>query len=86
MRAAYIQNGAVHTGTMPDPVPGKGQALVRTHSCGMCASEQHFLHAGAAGEIGMPDSCRMASAAPASSLRKPRTWAPRSSAPTSVAA
>lgn len=46
MKAAYIQNGQVHTGTMPDPVPGKGQALVRTHSCGMCASEQHFLHAG----------------------------------------
>jgi threonine dehydrogenase-like Zn-dependent dehydrogenase len=31
---------------MPDPVPGKGQALVRTHSCGMCASDQHFLNAG----------------------------------------
>ena len=46
MKAAYIQNGKVHSGTMPDPVPGKGQALVRTHSCGMCASEQHFLHAG----------------------------------------
>ncbi len=46
MKAAYIENGTVHTGTLPDPVPGKGQALVRTHSCGMCASEQHFLHAG----------------------------------------
>ncbi len=46
MKAAYIQNGVVHTGEIPDPVPGKGQALVRTHSCGMCASEQHFLHAG----------------------------------------
>jgi 2-desacetyl-2-hydroxyethyl bacteriochlorophyllide A dehydrogenase len=46
MKAAYIQNGSVHVGDMPDPVPGKGQALVRTHSCGMCASEAHFLHAG----------------------------------------
>ncbi|MCW1403775.1 zinc-binding dehydrogenase [Novosphingobium sp. MW5] len=46
MKAAYIQNGQVLTGEVPDPVPGKGQALVRTHSCGMCASEQHFLHAG----------------------------------------
>ncbi len=46
VRAAYIQNGAVHTGTVDDPVPAKGQALVRTHSCGMCASETHFLHAG----------------------------------------
>jgi 2-desacetyl-2-hydroxyethyl bacteriochlorophyllide A dehydrogenase len=46
MKAAYIQNGTVHVGIMPDPVPGKGQALVRTHSCGMCASEAHFLHSG----------------------------------------
>ncbi|MET0239780.1 MAG: zinc-binding dehydrogenase [Sphingobium sp.] len=46
MKAAYIQNGAVHVGDMPDPIPGKGQALVRTHSCGMCASEAHFLHSG----------------------------------------
>ncbi len=46
MKAAYIQNGKVQTGTLDDPVPGKGQALVRTHSCGMCASDAHFLHAG----------------------------------------
>jgi 2-desacetyl-2-hydroxyethyl bacteriochlorophyllide A dehydrogenase len=46
MKAAYIQNGLVCVGEMPEPVPGKGQALVRTHSCGMCASEQHFLHSG----------------------------------------
>jgi 2-desacetyl-2-hydroxyethyl bacteriochlorophyllide A dehydrogenase len=46
MKAAFIQNGRVCVGEMPEPVPGKGQALVRTHSCGMCASEAHFLHAG----------------------------------------
>ena len=46
MKAAFIQNGAVHVGEMPDPVPGEGQVLVRTHSCGMCASEAHFLHSG----------------------------------------
>ena len=46
MKAAYIQNGDVLVGDMPDPVPSRGQALVRTHSCGMCASEQHFLHSG----------------------------------------
>lgn len=46
MKAAYIQNGQVLVGEMPEPVPGQGQALVRTHSCGMCASEQHFLHSG----------------------------------------
>jgi 2-desacetyl-2-hydroxyethyl bacteriochlorophyllide A dehydrogenase len=46
MKAAFIENGRVQAGEMPEPVPGAGQALVRTHSCGMCASEQHFLHAG----------------------------------------
>ncbi len=46
MKAAYIENGVILVGDMPEPVPAKGQALVRTHSCGLCASEQHFLHAG----------------------------------------
>jgi threonine dehydrogenase-like Zn-dependent dehydrogenase len=46
MKAAYVENGQVHVGTMPDPVPGKGQALVRTHSCGLCASDVHFLSGG----------------------------------------
>jgi threonine dehydrogenase-like Zn-dependent dehydrogenase len=46
MKAAIIENGTVRVADMPEPVPGKGQALVRTHSCGMCASEQHFLHSG----------------------------------------
>jgi len=46
MKAAYIQHGKVHVGEMPDPVPDTGQVLVRTHSCGMCASEAHFLHSG----------------------------------------
>jgi 2-desacetyl-2-hydroxyethyl bacteriochlorophyllide A dehydrogenase len=46
MKAAYVQDGTVHVGEMADPVPGKGQALVRTHRCGMCASDSHFLHAG----------------------------------------
>lgn len=46
MKAAWIANGQVHHGEMSDPEPGPGQVLVRTHSCGMCASEAHFLHAG----------------------------------------
>jgi 2-desacetyl-2-hydroxyethyl bacteriochlorophyllide A dehydrogenase len=46
MKAAYIQHGKVQVGEMPDPVPDTGQVLVRTHSCGMCASEAHFLHSG----------------------------------------
>lgn len=46
MKAAYILGSEVLVGEMPDPVPAKGHALVRTHSCGMCASEAHFLHSG----------------------------------------
>lgn len=46
MQAAIIENGAVRAGEMPEPEPGEGQVLVRTHSCGMCASDAHFLHAG----------------------------------------
>ena len=46
MKAAYVQNGKVHVGRCDDPEPGKGQALVRTHSCGLCASDVHFLQAG----------------------------------------
>jgi len=46
MKAAYIENGKVLVGEQPDPVPGKGQALVRTHACGLCASDQHFISGG----------------------------------------
>ncbi len=46
MRAAYLQNGTIHVGQMPDPVPAAGQALVATHRCGLCASDAHFLTAG----------------------------------------
>lgn len=46
MKAAYLLNDRIHAGEVPDPVPAKGQALVRTHSCGLCASDVHFLHSG----------------------------------------
>lgn len=46
MKAAYIENGRVLVGDRPDPTPGKGQALVRTHVCGLCASDAHFLSGG----------------------------------------
>ena len=46
MQAAYFQDGEVRTGERPDPEPGAGQALVRTHACGLCASDQHFLTGG----------------------------------------
>lgn len=46
MKAACIENGQIHVRDLPDPEPGKGQALVRTHSCGLCASDAHFLSGG----------------------------------------
>jgi threonine dehydrogenase-like Zn-dependent dehydrogenase len=44
MKAAYMLNGEIHVGELPDPIPGKGQVLVKTHSCGLCASDLHVLH------------------------------------------
>ena len=46
MKAAYLLKEKIHVGEVPDPVPAKGQALVRTLSCGLCASDVHFLHSG----------------------------------------
>jgi threonine dehydrogenase-like Zn-dependent dehydrogenase len=46
MKAAYLVNNQIHVGDMPDPKPEKGQALVRTHRCGLCASDAHFLCSG----------------------------------------
>jgi threonine dehydrogenase-like Zn-dependent dehydrogenase len=46
VKAAYLLAGTIHDGTMDDPVPAQGQALVRTHRCGMCASDQHILSGG----------------------------------------
>jgi 2-desacetyl-2-hydroxyethyl bacteriochlorophyllide A dehydrogenase len=47
MKAAYLLNGDIQVGDVPDPVPVEGRALVRTHRCGLCASDAHFLHMGA---------------------------------------
>lgn len=46
MKAAYLEHGEIHVGDMPDPQPAKGQVLVRTHRCGLCASDAHFLCSG----------------------------------------
>ncbi|MFI5046166.1 MAG: zinc-binding dehydrogenase [Acidimicrobiia bacterium] len=46
MKAAFMQHGQMHVGEVRDPVPAQGQALVRTHVCGLCASDAHFLAAG----------------------------------------
>lgn len=46
MRAAILEGGKIRVGDVPDPIPGKGQALVRTHRCALCASDAHFLCSG----------------------------------------
>jgi threonine dehydrogenase-like Zn-dependent dehydrogenase len=46
MKAAYLEKDHIHVGDFPDPVPEKGQVLVRTHRCGVCASDAHFLASG----------------------------------------
>ena len=43
MKAAYLEHNKVVVGDMPDPKPEKGQVLVRTHRCGLCASDVHFV-------------------------------------------
>ncbi|TAL00314.1 MAG: theronine dehydrogenase [Rhodospirillaceae bacterium] len=46
MKAAYLEDSQIHVGDLPDPEPKKGQVLVRTHRCGLCASDAHFLCSG----------------------------------------
>ena len=46
MKAAYLLNKKILVGQVADPIPGKGQALVKTFSCGLCASDLHVVHHG----------------------------------------
>ena len=46
MKAAYQLGGTIQVGEVADPVPGTGQALVRTSACGLCASDVHLLTGG----------------------------------------
>ena len=46
MKAAYLLRDQILVGEVPDPVPARGQALVRTRACGLCASDVHLLHGG----------------------------------------
>lgn len=46
MKAAILEQGHIHVGEFPDPVPERGQVLVRTHRCALCASDAHFLSSG----------------------------------------
>src|SRR5262249_28917786 len=41
MRAAIFRNGEIVADTMPEPVPGAGQGLVKTLACGICGSDLH---------------------------------------------
>ena len=46
MRAALKRRTTIVCETIPDPVPGPGQVLVRTRACGICGSDLHALHHG----------------------------------------
>lgn len=43
MRAAVMRNKKLIVDTVPDPVPGPGQVLVKTLACGICGSDLHAL-------------------------------------------
>src|SRR5215470_17229332 len=43
MRAAVMRNKALVVDTVPDPVPGPGEAIVKTLACGICGSDLHAL-------------------------------------------
>jgi threonine dehydrogenase-like Zn-dependent dehydrogenase len=43
VRAAVMRNKQLVVDTIPDPVPGPGQVLVKTLACGICGSDLHAL-------------------------------------------
>jgi len=43
MRAAVMRNSRMVVDTVPDPVPGPGEVLVKTLACGICGSDLHAL-------------------------------------------
>ncbi len=43
MRAAVMRNKTLVVDTVPDPVPGPGEVLVKTLACGICGSDLHAL-------------------------------------------
>jgi threonine dehydrogenase-like Zn-dependent dehydrogenase len=43
MRAAVMRQGRIVAAEIPDPVPGRGQVLVKTLACGICGSDLHAL-------------------------------------------
>jgi threonine dehydrogenase-like Zn-dependent dehydrogenase len=43
VRAAVMRNSRLVVDTVPDPVPGEGELLVKTLACGICGSDLHAL-------------------------------------------
>lgn len=43
MRAAVMRHKQIFAETVPDPVPGPGEVLVKTLACGICGSDLHAL-------------------------------------------
>lgn len=43
MRAAVMREKRIVAETVPDPVPGPGEVLVKTLACGICGSDLHAL-------------------------------------------
>lgn len=44
MKAVICQNAELRVEDIPDPVPGKGQALLAVERCGICGSDLHIRH------------------------------------------
>jgi threonine dehydrogenase-like Zn-dependent dehydrogenase len=43
MRAAVMRDSRIVVDTVPDPVPGQGEVLVKSLACGICGSDLHAL-------------------------------------------
>jgi len=43
MKAAIFRGGGIVVDTMPEPVPARGQVLVKTLCCGICGSDLHAV-------------------------------------------
>lgn len=41
MKAAIFRGGDIVVDTLPEPLPGRGQVLVKTLACGICGSDLH---------------------------------------------
>lgn len=41
MKAVTMERGTLKLTELPDPVPGKGEVLVKSIACGICGSDLH---------------------------------------------